>query len=492
MKKMLTILLILSFKAFSQTTVIKIIDKCKYLSQVDYIDPDTKFILNFKPKVRNITFDENRVCLLRFNILQTTELYLLGTSVLIEPNDSTEINVLPNGGKGYLFLVNSKFRGNFLWRQKLDINNRKALEISNNLKYPLSICKVKLYENYLSLKDSLDLFCKVENVSEKAKEIFGKELFYYYLKTLCERFYLKIKIDSFENSYFKEFQYALFNDKELLNTSLAYRNCLMLFFDDVTERFSTIANYLDLNIYLRQIEKIKNFESAYTKDFLYAQMVNYYYIMKNDLNDDVSGLLGNKERITEYIKDQNFKNEISLIIKNDGNKHEVILNDLALKNIFLRNVKNKEVSLYDFLLKNFDKVIVLDIWATWCVPCLNEFRYYPALIKNVKNRKLVIVTVSIDENRERWLKKIKNLSIGFDYQFSLRDTSSITLFRNNFSISEIPRTVIYNEGNQISNFHAATPSSGNQLEHQIKGLLRLNNEPKTQPLPPPPPSPVGQ
>jgi thiol-disulfide isomerase/thioredoxin len=43
------------------------------------------------------------------------------------------------------------------------------------------------------------------------------------------------------------------------------------------------------------------------------------------------------------------------------------------------------------------KVVVIDFWATWCVPCKAEIPTFNQLIKDYKDRGLEIIAVSLDE-----------------------------------------------------------------------------------------------
>ncbi len=69
-----------------------------------------------------------------------------------------------------------------------------------------------------------------------------------------------------------------------------------------------------------------------------------------------------------------------------------------------------------------DKVIVLNIWATWCTPCVKEFPQMVELAKDKKD-KSIFIFLSVDENKEdiiRFLKKYgdeekaNNVFIGWD------------------------------------------------------------------------------
>lgn len=72
-------------------------------------------------------------------------------------------------------------------------------------------------------------------------------------------------------------------------------------------------------------------------------------------------------------------------------------------NFKLPNTKEKEFSIKN----NLGSIILIDFWASWCEPCRAK---HPKLIKlknQFKKQKFDIISVSIDENKDKWLEAIK-------------------------------------------------------------------------------------
>ena len=72
---------------------------------------------------------------------------------------------------------------------------------------------------------------------------------------------------------------------------------------------------------------------------------------------------------------------------------------------------------YDKLIATHrDKVVLVDFWATWCEPCVNQFPRTVELSKTSSRSKLAVISVSMDEpdDREKVLKFLQNAGAMFD------------------------------------------------------------------------------
>ena len=121
-----------------------------------------------------------------------------------------------------------------------------------------------------------------------------------------------------------------------------------------------------------------------------------------------------------------FKNLV--LIKSPKTYGEVIFKDINQKNVNLADFRGK--------------LVILNFWATWCVPCKEEMPSLDDLQSNNNLTNLKIFPINIGQEdiskSEFFFKKlnIKNLNIYMD--------APITLAKK-FSLRGVPTTILFNK-----------------------------------------------
>ena len=87
----------------------------------------------------------------------------------------------------------------------------------------------------------------------------------------------------------------------------------------------------------------------------------------------------------------------------------LLANPAANLKFSFKDIEGKKVSLSQFK----GKVIILDFWATWCVPCKEEIPWFIELQKKYGDRGLQIVGVSVDDTMNQAKKYATEMKMNY-------------------------------------------------------------------------------
>ncbi len=124
------------------------------------------------------------------------------------------------------------------------------------------------------------------------------------------------------------------------------------------------------------------------------------------------------------------------------------------------------------------KVVVVDLWASWCVPCKEEFPNLVKLHEKYADDGLICVSVALDEEKDhaaalRFLQKMK---ANFPH---FRLDEEFDFWQTKFDIKEPPAVFVFDRANRrAGKFDHNDPNirwSYADVEKQVQQLLGEGN-----------------
>ncbi len=125
--------------------------------------------------------------------------------------------------------------------------------------------------------------------------------------------------------------------------------------------------------------------------------------------------------------------------------------------------------------RNFGgKVLVLNFWASWCAPCVEEAPSLNEFAKTFKNAGVVVLGVSVDRNEQAYLNFVKRFDVSYP---TARDPQEDLSYR--YGTYKIPESYIIDRNGKVVRKYAGLPERDGQaiswmdpeLVNFVKSLL---------------------
>lgn len=140
---------------------------------------------------------------------------------------------------------------------------------------------------------------------------------------------------------------------------------------------------------------------------------------------------------------------------------------------FIKAYQN--INSFDELISLFEgKNLYIDLWATWCGPCIDDIERSSLLKEFVSSNNIEILYISLDkkEHFEKWRNCIKYYDIK-GHHILVNDSLRKDLDYAIPEFSEIPRNLIIDQNGEIVEFRAKRPSDGDALIEELREKLKL-------------------
>jgi len=112
------------------------------------------------------------------------------------------------------------------------------------------------------------------------------------------------------------------------------------------------------------------------------------------------------------------------------------------------------------------KVLVLNFWATWCAPCVEEIPSLNEFQKKLASSGVVVVAVSIDKNPEKYRAFLDRIHVSFE---TARDPSAD--ISNEYGTFRYPESYIIKDGRIMRKFDNAEDWLSDDMMQYVRSLL---------------------
>lgn len=340
---------------------------------------------------------------------------------------------------------------------------------------------------FLAEKQKLSQFNLQELYKQEAEEFTTS------IENLKEELKRKLESSAITNTSFLESQ-----EKEFLYQQAGFLNTYKEAYGYLTE---TEEVNLPDNFY-NAIEGIDLSDTlSFRKSDLYKQVLHGHLSKVVDEMPDVDGLNENLQYIelvnenfpAGYAKNQLLKNALGYNLKPDNYLDKVYKLYMANQTDpqLRQTMEDKYAGLSkitpgnespSFDYENFKggttsleslkgKFVYIDVWATWCLPCLKEAPHLKEIEKDYQDKKIAFVAISIDEGKdyEKWKEMVEEKELVGIQLYSGGDAWQ-SEFPQGYLVNSIPRFILIDPEGKIYDADTYRPSD-NKLRELFNEIL---------------------
>lgn len=246
----------------------------------------------------------------------------------------------------------------------------------------------------------------------------------------------------------EELKNMTFDDANAYKSSLSYKN--MAFDNVMTSMFDAIGNDIS-SVSVENLKGLNDIKIPALKDEAIDYLGSFLVSPGNSNMESIYNLF-----VSNTTKEDTKKKLTETYEKNKN----LVKGKPSPQFVKYENHKGGDMSLAD--LKG--KYVYVDVWATWCGPCIREIPSLKEVEKKFHNENIAFVSTSIDEvkDHDKWVGMVNDKALG-GVQL-MADNAWKSKFVQDYAIQGIPRFILIDPNGNIVSADAPRPSDPKLLE----------------------------
>jgi thiol-disulfide isomerase/thioredoxin len=198
------------------------------------------------------------------------------------------------------------------------------------------------------------------------------------------------------------------------------------------------------------------FGAKYVIDSVASAEMRNYLLLKLVMRGLEKGELKPVRNLLELFYDNCTDKEMTGYIQKEVAEFQILQPGEFGPDIIGFDVDGKQVSLTG--LKG--KFIFVDVWATWCGPCLGQIPSFKKLANAYSGRNIVFIKYSVDDDRQKWSDFLgKNEPVSPDCLEWISENGTKCRLMDDYKFDAIPRYLFFDAKGRIINIWLESPGS---------------------------------